>query len=392
MGYFDSLQGRAIIKDHKALSFNYVPKELPHREPQMKRLFTMFRSVAEEGVPQNALLRGRVGTGKTALAKRFCLEFKVWAGKHDAAVEFEVVNCRRRASNASVLLALVTHFEANFPDRGFSNPEILDSIRKFLVKDRIHYVVVLDEVDVLLRKAGTDLIYQLTRFEEESLKGQGSINLILVSQENVLDLMDEASRSTFKRTSMVVFDRYTREELRDIVAQRVGLAFGPDTVDGEVIGQVASIAAETGDARRAIDLLEKSGMLAEEAGADAVAAEHVRKANALAYSQLDSGRLDDLDRQRLLVLLAVARALKRKSSTTTGEATGYYELACEEFGDKPRGTTQLWKYVRDLSDRGIINTERTRSGTEGLTTVITLTEASAADLEEELARRLVGGE
>jgi cell division control protein 6 len=392
MGYFDSLQGRAIIKDKKALAFSYIPKELPHRGAQMTRLFTMFRSVAEEGVSQNALLRGRVGTGKTVLAKRFCQDFKEWAGRQHAAVEFKVVNCRRRASNTSVLLELVTHFDENFPDRGFSNPEMLDIIRKNLIKDRIHFVVVLDEVDVLLRKAGPDLIYQLTRFEEESLKSQGSISLILVSQENVLELMDEASRSTFKRTSMIEFDRYTREELHDIVAQRVGLAFAPDTVDEEVIAQVAAIAAETGDARRAIELLEKSGMLAEEEGASAVAAEHVRKANALAYSQLDAGRLDDLDRQRQLALLGVARALKRKSSTTTGEATGYYETACEEFGEKPRGTTQFWKYIRDLSDRGIIETERTRSGTEGLTTLITLTEASAVELEEELARRLASGE
>ena len=68
----------------------------------------------------------------------------------------------------------------------------------------------------------------------------------------------------------------------------------------------------------------------------------------------------------------------------------HYQVACEEFGEKPRGTTQFWKYIQDLSARGIINAERVQQGVEGLTTRITLTEASASDLEAELVKRLEG--
>ncbi len=388
MGYFDSNQGRPIIRDHKALSFTYVPKELPHRDEQMKRMFSIFKSVAESGVSQNVMLHGRVGTGKTALAKRFSMEFKEWAAGKNAAVEFEVVNCRRRTSNASVVLALTNHFDKGFPDRGFSVPEMLDVIKKFLIRDHIHYMVILDEADVLLRKAGPDLIYLLTRFEEEELRDQGSVNLILVSQVNPIDLMDEASRSTFKPSNSIVFSRYSEREIFDIISQRVDLAFHPRTVDEEVIAQIATIASETGDARRAIDLLEKSGQLAEEENREFVVPENVRKANALAYSQLDTGKLDELDRARTITLLAIARALKRASVVTTGDVTKVYKVVCEEYDEKPRGTTQFWKYIQDLSARGIINAERVQAGADGLTTHITLTEASAEDLEAELVSRL----
>jgi cell division control protein 6 len=388
MGYFDSIQGRPIIRDHKALSFTYVPKDLPHRDEQMRRMFSIFRSVAESGVSQNAMLHGRVGTGKTALAKRFSMEFRDWAAKRDASVEFEVVNCRRRTSNASVVLAMTNHFDKGFPDRGFSVPEMLDVIKKFLVRDHIHYLVVLDEADVLLRKAGSDLIYLLTRFEEEELRDRGSVNLILISQENVLDLMDEASRSTFKPSNVVTFERYTERALYDIIEQRVDLAFHPHTVDEEVIGQMAAIAAETGDARRAMDLLEKSGQLAEEEGAEYVNVEHVRKANAIAYSTLDTSKLDELDRPRTIVLLSICRALRKDSVVTTGDVQKVYKVVCEEYDEKPRGTTQFWKYIQDMSARGIINAERAQQGADGLTTHITLTEASSEDLEDELVRRL----
>ena len=388
MGYFDNSQGRPVIKDHKALSFTYVPKDLPHRDDQMKRMFSIFRSVAESGVSQNVALQGRVGTGKTALAKRFSMEFRDWAAQRDSAVEYVVVNCRRRTSPAAAVLALTTHFDQHFPDRGFSVPEMLDIIKKHLIKGHIHLFVILDEVDVLLRKSGSDLIYILTRFEEEELRDRGSINLILVSQVNVLELMDEASRSTFKASNLITFERYIERELFDIISQRVDLAFHPRTVDEEVIGQMAAIASETGDARRAIDLLEKSGQLAEEEAKEYVNVDHVRKANAIAYSTLDTSKLDELDRPKTVALLAICRALRKTSVVTTGDVMRVYPVACEEYGEKPRGSTQFWKYIQDMAARGIINADRVQQGVEGLTTKITLTEASSEDLEAELVRRL----
>jgi Cdc6-like AAA superfamily ATPase len=159
-------------------------------------------------------------------------------------------------------------------------------------------------------------------------------------------------------------------------------------VDEEVIGQMAAISAETGDARRAIDLLEKSGQLAEEEPRDYVTVEHVRKANAIAYSTLDTSKLDELDRPKTVTLLAICRALRKKSVVTTGDVMEHYGVVCEEYGEKARGTTQFWKYIQDMAARGIINAERAKMGAEGLTTKITLTEASAEDLEAELVNRL----
>ena len=114
------------------------------------------------------------------------------------------------------------------------------------------------------------------------------------------------------------------------------------------------------------------------------------KANAIAYSTLDTSKLDELDRPRTTVLLSVARALKRDSVVTTGDVTKVYKVVCEEHDEKARGTTQFWKYIQDLAARGIINTKRVQAGADGLTTHITLTEASAEDLETELVRRLEG--
>src|SRR5947208_3389617 len=77
---------------------------------------------------------------------------------------------------------------------------------------------------------------------------------------------------------VVKFPRYDRTELEDIVQGRVALAMHPGTVDDDLIDLIADIASEFGDARYAIELLEKAGMLADEERAEEVAAEHVRGA------------------------------------------------------------------------------------------------------------------
>ena len=88
-----------IIKDQKKLSFDYVPKELPNRDEEIKNLFGLFRGVVKSDVSQNVFLHGQVGTGKTATAKRFCMDFKDWAQDKGKNIEYVFVNCRRRKNN-----------------------------------------------------------------------------------------------------------------------------------------------------------------------------------------------------------------------------------------------------------------------------------------------------
>src|SRR3989339_446915 len=244
--------GKSFFKDQRTLSFDYVPPKLVHRENQMKRLIMLFRPVVEEDGAQNAVLTGSVGTGKTATAKRFCTDLKDHAEKKQKAIDWTIVNCRQRNSESAVVLQIVNHFQPNFPDRGFSITEMLRILRKDLEKRKLHMVVVLDEADVLLKKAGPDIIYKLTRFGEEKLEAKPLVSLILVSQKNIFDMLDAASTSTFKRTNLIEFGKYTTEELRDIVAQRAELALHEGGIEDGALDIIAEVSSEWGDARFAI--------------------------------------------------------------------------------------------------------------------------------------------
>ena len=377
-----------VLKDPAKLSFDYVPERLVHRERQMDRLRMIFRPVLESGVSQTALLIGNVGTGKTATSKRFCLDLVREGNERGRPMDFVVVNCRQRNTEAAVLLRLVTHFDERFPDRGFSTMEMLRALRKHVETRGLHLVVVLDEADVLLRRGAGDLIYQLSRFDEEKIGGRASLSLMLVSQKYLLDLLDPASLSTFRRANTIKFDRYAAAELRDIVAERVKLAFHPGAVPDESIDLIADISAEFGDARFAIEILEKAGMLAEEERGERVTAENVRAAKAFTYSVVTRSKVEGLDVQRRLVLLATARAMKDRAYVTTGEVEKMYHVVAEEHGQRPRGHTQFWAYLQAVSGEGLLETKVSGDPSGGRTTYISVPDIPVKVLSEMLEEML----
>ena len=380
--------GKSVFKDQRTLSFDYVPQRLVHREAQMKKLVMLYRPVVESNLSQNAVLTGSVGTGKTATAKRFCTDLKDFAEKQQKAVDWVLVNCRQRNSESSAVLHVVNHFQPNFPDRGFSITEMLRILRKDLEKRKVHLVIVLDEADVLLKKAGPDIIYKLTRFGEEKVDGRELVSLMLISQKNIFELLDASSTSTFKRTNVVEFGKYSSDELRDIVKTRAELAFHDGAIDDDAINLIAEVSSEWGDARFAIEILEKAGMLADEESTGRISVEHVRGAKAEAYSSITESKLAGLDRHQKLSLLGIARASRGKAYVTTGETESAYKVACEEYSEKPRAHTAFWGLLKDLDMLGVVSAKKSGPGISGKTTVITLLDIPAKVLEQRMRQML----
>ena len=380
--------GKSVFKDQRTLSFDFVPPKLVHREEQMKKLIMLYRPVVEQNISQHVVLTGSVGTGKTATAKRFCMDLRDFAEKKEKAVDWVLVNCRQRNSESAVVLQIVNHFQPNFPDRGFSITEMLRILRKDLEKRKLHLLIVLDEADMLLKKAGSDIIYKLTRFGEEKVEGKELVSLMLISQKNVYDMLDPASASTFKRTNVIEFGKYGTDELRDIVTQRAGLALNEGCIEKDSIDLIAEVSSEWGDARFAIEILEKAGMLADEESAGKIGVEHVRAAKAEAYSSITESKLSGLDEHQRLALLGIARASRGKAFITTGDAESAYKIACEEYSTKPRAHTAFWGLMKDLDMLGIVSAKKSGPGISGKTTVITLLDIPAKVLEEKVRQML----
>ncbi len=372
-----------VIKDHKKLSFDYVPKELPNRDKQIQRLFTLFKGVVDSDISQNAFLQGSVGTGKTATAKRFCMDFKGYAQEEGKKVDYIFVNCRRSSNNGQVMWKIISHFDKGFPDRGFSVGEMMEILKKHIQKKSIRLMIILDEVDVLIKKEGSELIYLFSRFDDENLSPRGSISLILISQKNALEFLEEGALSSFKRGNRIKFPKYNAEELYDILEQRRRLALYPGSIGDEELKLLSDIASKRGDARLGIELMEKSALLTEENGEDEIDAEEIRHAKAEVDPHFTENRIRSLNEQERVILLAATRQLKNTAYTTTGDLEEQYKITAEEYGLNPLGHTQFWKYIKSLTKEGLLDSKTVSIGS-GRTTKITVSDIPAEVLETKL--------
>lgn len=376
----------AIIRDGSRLDYSYVPDRLVHRESQMSSLERLFRPLAESNRSCTAALHGSVGTGKTVTAALFCRELSEYMAKAGRPVDVISVNCRN-TSESGVLLRLIRHFDRGFPDRGFSPDDMARVLSGHLAESARGTVVVLDEVDVLLKKTSVDLVYQLTRPDAAR---RSPVSLILISQDPLDRLLDQASMSSFRRTNVVRFDRYSRSELREIVGLRAEEALYPGRITPDALDLIAEHASEYGDARMAIELLDRAANIAEEDSGGEVGIEHVRAAKAMIYSTVTEERLRGLDVHRQAALLAIARSMKDNPSIPIAVAEKTYAVVCEEYGMPARKHTQFWTYIQDLARTGVIKlTSAVDSG--GKASQISLPDIPSRVLAEKMEDIMDGG-
>ncbi len=344
-----------IIKEPRKLSFDYIPDRLPGREEQLSLLEMIFRPVIESGTSEYAFFTGSVGTGKTVTSKFFINELMRYSARHNVPIDYIFVNCRQKGTESGVLYQCLHHFDEGYPDRGFSPEEMLRALRSHIERSKKRIIIVMDEANILLKKGPVNLIYQLSRMSEESINMQLSVSLILISQEYVIDRLDEASRSTFKKVNTIRFDRYSLNQLKEIVRYRAEESLMDGSYDDNIINMIAEIASADGDARFAIDLLDKAARTAETRPEGKITPEDVRQVGSLVFSVVNTAKLEELGRNELFALLAVSRAIKDKGYIRINDAEKTYHVVCEEYGEEPRKHTQFYQYVRDLMKQNLLS-------------------------------------
>ena len=95
--------------------------------------------------------------------------------------------------------------------------------------------------------------------------------------------------------------------------------------------------------------------------------------------------VDDLPPQGMLVLLAVCRRLRSEETMTMGDVERLYAVVCEEYEQKPKSHTTLWKYAKQIEREGIIATRvATVPGGRGRTTHLSMPHFLPADIANRL--------
>ncbi len=383
-----------VFKNESKLDINYVPPRLPHRHFQLNLLNQFFRFVLENPgkMAQRVLITGNVGTGKTVLSQHFGLEMARKAKERGINLNYVHVNCREcKGSLFMILQRAILNFHPHFPKRGYSAEELLQTLIQILDEQNAYLILATDELEALIQIGGSDPLYKLTRIQEDRLKAPQRFSLICILREpKYLDSLDHSTRSTLQH-NIIRLEEYSLSKLQDILKDRVDLAFKYGTVSTSTLHFIAELASsEGGDARYGIELLWRAGKYADALQLSEVSPECVRKAAADVYPVVRKDIIFSLSLHEKLFLLGITRYFKHSEAAylSMGEAEGAYAVVCEEYDEKKRGHTQLWKYVKKLSALGIIRTELSSVGQRGKTTCISLPGVPASDLEQELTKIL----
>ena len=367
---FDNfVNGAKLFKDREVLRHDYIPEKLPHREDQIRLLGATVAPVLRSERCSNIFIYGKTGTGKTAVAKYVLSHLESKAKEYGAQVKFCYINCRMTGSEYRVFAALSQSVGMTIPFTGLSVGEVFDRFRTGLDQSHIIFIIILDEVDALIKDRGDAFMYELTRINETL--HQSKVSIIGISNDlRLKEFLDPRVFSSLSEEELV-FRPYDAGELRNILLERSKLAFQDGVLSESALSISSALAAaEHGDARRALDLLRVAGEVAERSGAKTVTEEHVRQAEKHIEHNRVIEALKNLTLHSKLVLLSVYHL--NKPSASTGEIYDVYNELCGEMGAGELTQRRLGTLVNELDSMGLVNARVVSMGRYGRTKKIRL--------------------
>jgi len=366
------LKGSSLFRDREVLRHDYIPDKLPHREAQIRYLGEVVAPSLRGSRCSNIFVYGKTGTGKTAVIKYVLNKLSSKAQELHAPLKTCYVNCRLAGTEYRVLSSLCNAVGVDVPFTGLALGEVFDRFRAGLASARVLFLPVLDEIDSLVKTRGDILLYELTRINESLHSSRTSI--IGISNDlRFKEFLDPRVLSSLSEEE-IVFRPYNAAELRDILWDRALLAFYKGKVlDGAVSLCAALAAAEHGDARRALDLLRVAGELAEREGAEAVAEDHVRRAEKRIEHDRVMEAVQNLPSHSKLVLCSVYLLNKaRVNFAITGDIYEIYCELCKQSGLMPLTQRRVSSLVNELDVIGLLNARVASMGRYGRTKKIRL--------------------
>jgi cell division control protein 6 len=367
------LEAKSIFKASRdILRPSYIPRKLPHREPQIDQLASVLATALRGEQPSNVLIFGKTGTGKTAVVKYLGQEMK--RADRWRMVEYIYLNCEIVDTSYGILQNVGNLFlegsEASIPFTGWSTDRVYTALRDGIDSEKRVVVIALDEIDKLVYKSGDNVLYHLTKLNDDL--DQARVSLIGIS--NDLKFSESLDPRVVSRLSdeKMVFPPYNADELRDILSERARLAFEDGIVSEAVIGLCAAYAAqEHGDARRALDLLRVAAELAERAGEEKITEQHVNKAKNKIELDCVIEAVKSLPTQSKLLLYGILLNDDRGNGPlTTGEVYGTYKDLCRRSSISVLTQRRITDLISELDMLGLVNAKVKSFGRGGRTKVI----------------------
>jgi archaeal cell division control protein 6 len=375
--YFeDFLKKEPMFLDKKVLQANYIPEVILHREAEVNKVAGILAPALRIEKPSNIFCYGKTGTGKTLTAKHVTDSMMKIAERKGLSVKCFYLNCKlkRVADTEYRLIAELARFLGEkIPATGLPTDEVYKYFLNALEREKILMLLILDEIDQLVSKAGDQILYNLTRINSELIESQ--ISIIGISNDLMFtNYLDPRVVSSLSEEELI-FPPYNAVQLKGILKERANKAFREGAIEEGVLEKCAAYAArEHGDARRALELLRVSGELAERKNLTKINLECIDEAE----EKIERDRVHDIvttqpkqSQVALLAIFATARAIGNKPMFT-GDIYDLYKELCQKTKVRPLTQRRISDIIAELDMLGIINAKVISKGRYGRTRQIGL--------------------
>jgi len=367
---FEKILGQdSLFIDRKAFDHAFEPSNLPHRDHEVEALVRNLVDALNGHIPSNMLLYGVPGSGKTVVT-RFVLGQLLDKGvEMGQPVQTYEINCRNVDTKYRVVQTIASQLarrgDTPIPFTGWPTDRVLETLIYRMDRAAGVHIIVLDEIDNLVSRAGDDLLYNLTSLNTVL----GNARCCIIGISNDLHFTQQLDPRVSSRLSQedLVFHPYGALEIQDILNERVETGLREDVLEGGVLELCAALAAqEHGDARRALDLLRISVQKAEQRAQARVDPKHVR----LAQSQLEYDQVTPVLKslplhQKVVLFAIILNEENGMRNISTGEVYRTYADACMKIGVEPLTPRRISSLLNELDTLGLIMARNVSKGRGG---------------------------
>lgn len=390
MGISDFLENfikkESLFKNKAVLQSAYAPQDILHRDEQISQLAKILAPCLRGERPSNVFIYGKTGTGKTLTIQHTAKEIMKIANRENIPLKFLYLNCKLKkvADTEYRLIAEIARmFGKSIPPTGLPTDEVYNIFYRAINQEKKIIIIVLDEIDQLVKKIGDEVIYNLTRINTELKESQLSI-LGISNDVMFADNLDPRVKSSVSEEE-IVFPSYNAVQIQDILKERCSEAFKESVLDEGVIAKCAAYAArEHGDARRALELLRVAGEIAERKGALKITLHELDESE----EKIEKDRVIDIiiaqPKQFQLVLYSIISISSQRKNTEqifTGDIYFLYKQLCSKTNLRPLTQRRVSDVIAEFDLLGIINAKVISKGRYGRTREISIVTNDALNMK-----------